>query len=38
MGIIGALANSLIIKSKLNEIFHYREQALIKRYGKWSRN
>ena len=36
MGVIGALANSLIIKNKLNEIFDYREQALIKRYGKWN--
>ena len=36
MGVIGALANSLIIKNKLNEIFDYREQALTKRYGKWN--
>lgn len=34
LGIIGALANSLIIKNQLQQIFDYRTEALEKRYGK----
>tara|TARA_B110000285_G_scaffold37878_1_gene41057 strand:+ start:2244 stop:2711 length:468 start_codon:yes stop_codon:yes gene_type:complete len=33
LGFLGALANSLLIKNKLNEIFDYRTQAVEKRYG-----
>jgi ligand-binding SRPBCC domain-containing protein len=33
LGFIGAIANSLIIKKKLNEIFDYRTEAVEKRYG-----
>ncbi len=33
-GFLGAIANSLIIKNKLNEIFAYRVLALEKRFGK----
>ena len=33
LGILGAIANSLIIKSKLNEIFDFRTKALEKRFG-----
>ena len=33
LGFIGAIANSLIIKNKLNEIFDYRTEAVEKRYG-----
>lgn len=32
-GILGAIANSLIIKSKLNEIFNYRTKAIEKKFG-----
>lgn len=32
-GILGALANTLIIKKKLNEIFSFRTSAIEKRYG-----
>ena len=32
-GILGALANSLIIKNKLNEIFDFRTKAIEKRFG-----
>jgi ligand-binding SRPBCC domain-containing protein len=32
-GILGALANSLIIKTKLNEIFNFRTSAIENRYG-----
>ena len=32
-GFLGALANKLIIKNKLNEIFDYRTKAIEKRYG-----
>jgi ligand-binding SRPBCC domain-containing protein len=32
-GFLGAIANSLIIKNKLNEIFDYRTKAVEKRYG-----
>lgn len=34
LGILGAIANQLIIKNKLKEIFEYRTLALEKRYGK----
>lgn len=34
-GFLGKIANSLVIKGKLNEIFEYREKALIKRYGEF---
>lgn len=34
LGIIGALANTLIIKNQLQQIFDYRTEALEKRYGK----
>jgi ligand-binding SRPBCC domain-containing protein len=33
LGFLGAIANSLIIKNKLNEIFDYRTMAVEKRYG-----
>ena len=33
MGFLGAIANSLIIKNKLHEIFEYRTQAVEKRFG-----
>lgn len=33
MGIIGRMANSLIIKKRLNQIFEYREAELKKRFG-----
>ena len=32
-GFLGRIANSLIIRKKLNEIFDFRTQAIIKRYG-----
>ncbi len=35
MGILGALANSLIIKNQLQKIFDYRTVALEKRFGKY---
>jgi ligand-binding SRPBCC domain-containing protein len=35
-GFLGAIANSIMIKSKLNEIFDYRTIALEKRYGHYS--
>lgn len=33
LGFLGAIANSLIIKNKLKEIFDYRNLAIEKRYG-----
>ena len=33
MGFLGALANRLIIKKKLNEIFAFREEAMINIFG-----
>lgn len=33
LGFLGRIANSLIIKNKLNEIFDYRTKAVEKRYG-----
>jgi ligand-binding SRPBCC domain-containing protein len=34
-GFLGAIANSLIIKKKLNEIFAYRTVAIEKKFGKY---
>ena len=33
LGVLGALANTMIIKNKLKEIFEYRTSAIEKRYG-----
>jgi ligand-binding SRPBCC domain-containing protein len=38
LGILGALANSLIIRNKLKEIFDYRTQAVDKRFGIYIEN
>jgi len=35
LGFLGSIANSLIIKKKLNEIFTYRTWAIEKKYGKY---
>lgn len=35
MGILGTIANSLLIKNQLQEIFDYRTIALEKRFGKF---
>ncbi len=35
MGILGALANSLLIKNQLEKIFYFRTVALEKRFGKY---
>jgi len=32
-GFIGAIANKIVIRSKINEIFKYRTKALEKKYG-----
>jgi ligand-binding SRPBCC domain-containing protein len=32
-GFLGAIANALIIRKKLNEIFAFRFEALVKKYG-----
>lgn len=32
-GFLGAIANALIIRKKLNEIFTFRFEALVKKYG-----
>lgn len=34
-GFLGSIANSLIIKGKLNEIFDYRTLAVDKKFGKY---
>jgi ligand-binding SRPBCC domain-containing protein len=34
-GIVGALANTLIIKKQLQQIFNYRAVALEQRFGKY---
>jgi ligand-binding SRPBCC domain-containing protein len=34
-GFLGAIANGIIIKKKLNEIFEYRNEAVAKRFGKY---
>ncbi len=36
MGILGAIANSLLIKNQLQEIFDFRTIALEKRFGKFT--
>jgi ligand-binding SRPBCC domain-containing protein len=36
MGILGAIANTLIIKNQLQAIFNYRTIALEKRFGKYN--
>lgn len=33
-GFLGAIANSILIRKKLNEIFAFRNQAVDKRFGK----
>ena len=33
LGFIGAIANFLIIKNKLQDIFEYRTKAIEKRFG-----
>ncbi|MBT8384408.1 MAG: SRPBCC family protein [Bacteroidia bacterium] len=38
LGILGAIANSLIIRNKLNEIFDYRTKAVDKRFGIYKEN
>lgn len=38
LGFLGAIANSLIIKNKLKEIFDYRTLAIEKRYGVYESN
>lgn len=38
LGILGALANSLIIRNKLKEIFDYRTQAVDERFGIYKEN
>lgn len=35
MGILGSVANTLLIKRKLREIFEYRTHAIEKKYGKY---
>ncbi len=35
-GLLGALANSIVIEGKLNEIFNYRTVALENKYGIYS--
>jgi ligand-binding SRPBCC domain-containing protein len=35
LGFIGALANSILIKRQLEQVFAYRSSALEKRYGKF---
>ncbi len=35
-GIIGVIANTLIIRSKLRQIFNYRTKSLEKKFGKYS--
>lgn len=35
LGILGAIANSLIIKNKLEEIFNYRTKVMEKKFGKF---
>lgn len=36
LGILGAIANTLVIKSKLKEIFDFRTKALESKFGKYS--
>ena len=35
MGFLGAIANNLFIEKQIQEIFDYRHQALIKRFGEF---
>lgn len=35
LGFIGRLANPILVKPKLNEIFNYRKQKLIKLFGEF---
>jgi len=35
LGILGSVANSLLVKSELNKIFAYRYQRVIELFGKW---
>lgn len=35
MGILGAFAHSLFIKYQLEQIFHFRKEALEKKFGKY---
>jgi len=35
-GILGAIANSILIKKKLNEIFEFRTQAVEKKFGVYN--
>lgn len=34
-GFLGSIANTLLIKKKLNEIFAYRSEAIVKKYGAY---
>jgi ligand-binding SRPBCC domain-containing protein len=34
-GFLGSIANKLLIKKKLNEIFAYRSEAIVKKYGTY---
>ena len=34
-GFLGAMANAIVIKKKLNEIFNYRTKAIEKRFGRY---
>lgn len=36
MGFLGRIANSLVIKNKLNEIFEYRKGAMIRKFGAFT--
>ena len=35
LGFLGAIANGILIRKKLNDIFDYRTQAIEKRFGKY---
>lgn len=37
-GLIGAVANSLVIRKKLNEIFRYRHEAVERKFGAFNEN
>lgn len=37
-GVLGAIANSLLIKKQLKSIFDYREQAIIEIFGEFKEN
>jgi len=38
LGVLGSIANSLIIRNKLNQIFNFRTVALEEIFGKWKDN